>query len=96
MRTAQVEWDDAKAERNLRKHGVSFREGASVFDDEAAVIIDDDFHSETEQRFRIVGYSLQDRILLVAYTHRVSDIFRIISARRATARERRLYEEARP
>jgi uncharacterized DUF497 family protein len=90
-----VEWDDEKAASNLRKHGVSFREAATVFADPAGVVVDDLHHSEEEDRFFILGYSQKARILMVAYTYRIAETLRLVSARRATHRERQIYEEAR-
>jgi uncharacterized DUF497 family protein len=90
------EWHPRKAEANLRKHGVSFDEAMTLFLDPDAIIIRDVMHSEHEDRFSILGYSRRERILLVAYTYLTADLLRIISARRATARERKLYEESRP
>ncbi len=85
-------WDQAKADRNLRKHGVSFTEASSVFGDRLALDIDDPVHSERESRFVILGYSDRQRLLVVAYAEPEVDAVRIISARRAAPRERRNYE----
>jgi uncharacterized DUF497 family protein len=95
MRNKEFEWDLAKAESNLRKHGVSFEEATTAFADRRAVFRDDLAHSEEEDRFLIIGCSKNDRILIVAYTYRTADIVRVISARPVTNAERRLYEEAR-
>lgn len=86
------EWDPKKAERNLRKHGVSFHECASVFADPLSITYHDPDHSTTEHRFIIVGESHSGRVLMVAHTDR-GDNIRIISARRTTSQERRHYEE---
>jgi hypothetical protein len=86
-------WDPKKAEANLKKHGVDFREAATVFDDPLSVAFPDPGHSQGARRFLIVGVSALGRILVVAYAEVASDIIRIISARTATARERRFYEE---
>jgi uncharacterized DUF497 family protein len=94
MQNRIVEWDPAKERINLRKHGVSFEDAASVFDDTLAIGLQDDRHSHYEERMLIIGYSVEERLLLVAYTEHVADIVRIISARRANSHERRLYEEA--
>jgi len=91
----QVEWDQAKAAANRLKHRVSFEEAASVFMDPQAVLYDDPDHSLDEERFLIVGYSTQERVLVVTHTYRGERI-RIISARTATPRERRSHEENRP
>ena len=87
----RFEWDRKKAEFNLDKHRVSFDEAVTVFADPLARIFDDEAHSETEPREIIVGHSVNQRILLVAFTER-PDAVRIFSARRATRRERKDYE----
>ena len=86
------EWDDRKAASNLAKHGVSFDEGKSVFDDPCYVDFYDPDHSYEEHRYIIVGISQQQRLLVVSYTER-GDIIRLISARLATRKEQRLYED---
>lgn len=83
-------WDDDKAGRNARKHGVTFEEAATVFSDPLALIIEDENHPENA---RIIGESLAARILLVVFIERDRDMVRLISARRATRHERRRYEE---
>ena len=88
----EFEWDDDKAKSNRKKHGVSFEEAASVFADPLAAIFDDKAHSVDEQREIIVGQSASIRLLLVSFTEREGAI-RIISAREATKRERKDYEE---
>ena len=85
-------WNLEKADRNLRKHGVSFTEASSVFGDRLALDIDDPVHYERESRFVILGYSERQRLLVVAYAEPEVDAVRIISARRAAPRERRNYE----
>lgn len=90
-----IEWDPAKAAENRLKHGVAFEEAATVFFDPQAITHEDPGHSADEDRFLIVGYSTRERILVVAYMYR-GDRIRIISARVATPRERRTYEEGRP
>jgi uncharacterized DUF497 family protein len=87
------EWDPAKADANLRQHGVSFEEAASVFLDPLARIHDDPDHSATERRDIIVGHSGQGQLLVVSFTDRGSKI-RLISARPTTRHERHDYEEA--
>jgi uncharacterized protein len=89
------EWDDRKAEQNLKKHGVSFDEASTVFGDTLSVTIDDPFHSVREQRCVTLGHSSKHRLLVVVHTDRSGRI-RIISARPATRHERNTYEEARP
>lgn len=88
----QFEWDEAKAASNSKKHKVTFEEAATVFADPLAAIFDDEGHSTEEHREIIIGHSAADRLLLVCFTERGGCI-RIISARQATKRERRDYEE---
>ena len=87
----RFEWHRAKAEANLRKHGVSFDEAVTVFYDPLSATFDDEEHSVGEARFITVGYSARGRLLLVAHTEHGARV-RMISARRATARERRRHE----
>ncbi len=86
------EWDPAKASRNRRKHRVSFHEAATIFGDPLAITFRDPDHSTSEQRFITLGTSSMNRILIVAHTDRDENV-RIISARKATHRERKHYEE---
>ena len=88
----EFEWDPAKARTNLRKHGVPFREAASVFRDPLGITILDLDHSEEEDRFITFGFSGGGRLLMVAHTDHGESI-RIISARELTRREREAYEE---
>ena len=88
----QFVWDRDKAAKNLAKHLVSFEEAATVFGDPLSNTYPDPAHSFTEQRFIIIGLSEQGRILVVAHTDEAEGI-RIISAREATAGERKTYEE---
>lgn len=88
---AEFEWDPNKAEKNLLKHGVSFAEAATVFFDPLSITIPDPLHSEEENRFVITGLSYQHRHLVVVHSDR-GDRIRLISARPATATERRNYE----
>ncbi len=88
----QYEWDDAKAAANLKKHAVSFDEAASVFLDVLALSGKDPDHSLSESRFVSFGYSSLGRPLAVFHTHR-AECIRIISARRMTKVERKMYEE---
>jgi uncharacterized DUF497 family protein len=85
-------WDEEKARKNFAKHAVSFEEAQSVFDDDNAGIKDDPDHSLGEHREIIVGRSAAGRLLLVSFTERAENV-RLISAREATRRERRFYEE---
>lgn len=91
----QFEWEEAKSERNLVKHGISFDEASTVFGDPLALTIYDEAHSTDEDRYIDIGRSASDRILVVVYTER-SDRIRIISARTATIRERKQYEQQCP
>jgi uncharacterized DUF497 family protein len=86
------EWDDQKAARNLAKHGVSFYEAATVFGDPLAMTYYDPDHSQDEDRFLTFGHSDAGQLLVVSHTDR-DDRVRIISARRATRRERKAYEQ---
>ena len=88
----QFEWDPAKARVNLQKHGVPFREAASVFRDPLGITIFDPDHSEEEDRFITFGFSGGGRLLMVAHTDRDERI-RIISARELIREEREAYEE---
>jgi hypothetical protein len=85
-------WDAAKAAENLKKHGVSFEEAATVFQDPLAKIHADPDHSGSERRSILIGHSSQSRLVLVSFTERGSKI-RLISARLATRVERHDYEE---
>jgi uncharacterized DUF497 family protein len=85
-------WDRTKASSNERKHGVSFGEAASAFGDPLSLTIRDPHHSLGEPRFVLMGESELGRLLVVVHTER-AEVIRIISARLATRRERRAYEE---
>ena len=88
------EWDPRKAASNRRKHGVSFEEARTAFLDEDGLQIADPEHSGTEERFILLGLSSYARVLIVCHCFRSRDeIIRIISARRANAHERAVYEE---
>ncbi|MEY2858565.1 MAG: hypothetical protein RLZZ74_2878 [Cyanobacteriota bacterium] len=86
------EWDENKAERNLSKHGISFNEAKTVFDDLLYVDFYDPDHSEDEERYLIVGQSNRGRLLIVSYTER-GDSIRLISTREVTRTEQEAYEE---
>jgi len=88
----RFEWDPKKAASNLKKHGVSFEDGMSVFGDPLARITDDPRHSEAEERYVILGESKRRGLLTVMFTEREKAI-RLISARKATRQERRSYEQ---
>jgi len=89
------EWDPLKAEANLRKHGVSFTSAAAVFFDPLAWTFPDPDHSYGEERFLTVGETSGDGVLVVGHTEVDEERIRIISARPATKRERKDYEDAR-
>ncbi|HZS06401.1 MAG TPA: BrnT family toxin [Blastocatellia bacterium] len=91
--TTRFEWDENKAASNLDKHGVSFDEASTVFDDPSAKIFDDETHSISEYREIIIGHSINGQLMLVGFTERPKDIIRIISARLPTRRERKDHEE---
>jgi uncharacterized protein len=90
----EFEWDLRKDASNQRKHAVGFREATTVFGDPLATTFPDNEHSVFEQRFLTIGKSIGGRLLVVVHSERQESI-RIISVRRATARERRFYEEER-
>lgn len=85
-------WDPKKSASNLRDHKVTFEEASSIFGDSLAITFDDPDHSEGESRLLTFGLSEQGRLLVVSHTER-RGLVRIISARRATRAERRIYEE---
>ena len=87
------EWDENKSRANLAKHGVSFEEAATVFGDPLSSTIPDPAHSQAEDRFVILGQSHRGKLLVVVHTGR-GDNIRVISARRASKREHKQYEEA--
>lgn len=88
----EYKWDENKAVANLSKHGVSFAEAKTVFDDPFYVDFYDPDHSYGEHRFILLGESAQRRLLLVSYMER-NNIIRLISAREATLSERKAYEQ---
>jgi uncharacterized protein len=85
-------WDPRKAAANRRKHRVSFEEASTAFADRLSVTIADPDHSRNEDRFVLIGLSEVDRLLVVSHVERGDEI-RLISARLASRRERRVYEE---
>ena len=89
----RFEWDPHKAAANRRKHGVSFDEASTVFDDPLAVTFEDDLHSTDETRELLIGRSISGQHLMICFTERPGGIIRLISARSATPKERRDYEE---
>ena len=85
------EWDSEKAEKNIRKHGISFETAGKVFQDTSIIELFDSLHSDTEQRMIAIG--MVDDILSVVYTERHEETIRLISARKATKKERSMYYE---
>jgi len=88
----KFEWNPNKAELNFKKHGVSFQEAATTFNDPLSVTFPDPDHSIGESRYVMIGISRFGQILVVAHTDR-EDKIRIITARKATRQERKFYEE---
>jgi len=89
----RFEWDPVKNAKNQRKHRIDFREAKTVFQDDKAIKIEDDEHSQEEDRHIIIGMSLKDRELYVCHCYRDDgDVIRIFSARKATKSEKELYE----
>lgn len=88
----KFEWDASKAASNLRKHGVSFQEGASVFGDPMALTFDDPDHSIGESRFLAFGITKNGKFVIVSYTG-AAGVIRIISVRMMSKRERKIYED---
>jgi len=86
------EWDAQKARRNVEKHGVSFEKAVTAFSDPLSQSIPDPDHSDSEERFILMGLSRRSRLVVVAYTER-GDRIRLITARLASRREKREYEE---
>jgi uncharacterized DUF497 family protein len=90
--SVHVEWNEEKARSNVAKHGITFTEAATIFLDPFLMTFPDDLHSDIEERFVSIGRSERHRILLVVHTDRGTAL-RIISARKATAKERITYEQ---
>jgi hypothetical protein len=88
----EFEWDKRKAELNLKKHGTSFYEAATVFGDPLAITFDDPDHSVDEYRLITFGLSRFNQLLVVSHTERKGKM-RVISARPMTKQERKIYEE---
>ena len=88
----KFEWDENKNQTNIQKHGISFEEAVTVFKDLDALIISDESHSNNEDRFLLIGYSLKANLLVVCHCYRLNDsVMRIISARKANKQDRNLY-----
>ncbi len=86
------EWDPNKAKENIETHGISFDEASTAFGDTLSLAIYDPLHSEEEDRFILIGNSHKNRLLVIVHTERAENI-RIISAKKATKKERKQYEE---
>ena len=92
MDDLHFEWDDRKNKANQKKHGVSFEEARTAFLDESARVMPDPDHSAEEERLLLLGLSIKLRILVICHCYRGKEnVIRIISARKATAAERRDY-----
>jgi uncharacterized DUF497 family protein len=91
--TYRFEWDDDKARSNQIKHGISFDEASTVFDDSLARIFDDEVHSINERREIIIGHSINNRLLVICFAERPKEMIRVIDARLPTKKERKDYEE---
>ena len=90
----EFEWDEAKADVNVQRHGVPFEEASTVFGDPLAMLLPDPDHSHGEERFLVLGMSSRRRVLVVSHAERPPRT-RLISARPATRHERRQYEDTR-
>jgi uncharacterized DUF497 family protein len=85
-------WDDNKNQINIRKHGISFEEAVTVFQDENAILISDENHSDQEDRFLVLGESNHPHLLVVCHCYREGGtLIRIITARKADKQEREQY-----
>lgn len=89
------EWNSQKDASNRKKHGISFEEAKTAFSDEFARLIADPDHSDTEDRFILLGMSIHSRLLIICHCVREVDRIRIISARKANKREQEIYERYR-
>lgn len=88
----QFEWDESKNQANIKKHGISFEEATSVFDEEDTLTIFDKLHSQEEDRFLLIGFSYKQNLLVVCHCYRQNGaVIRIISARKATKTEEKNY-----
>jgi hypothetical protein len=87
-------WDPKKASENIKKHKVTFDEAVSVFHDPLAKIADDPDHSLNEDRFLLIGHSSKEHLLMVVHVYKEEvETIRIISARKATKKEKKDFEE---
>lgn len=90
---SKFEWNPEKAKKNLKKHGVSFEEASTIFDDPQYIRFLDEEHSAEEERYITIGMSIKARLLMAAHTAR-KNLIRLISARKATKNEEKFYNEA--
>ena len=96
MDTIKFEWDENKNQTNQKKHGISFEEAKEVFFDDDAILFDDPEHSKGEERFLIIGLIQKEKICIVSHCYRDKEnTIRIISARKATKNEKKIYTEVR-
>ena len=91
----RFEWDPVKDSSNQKKHGISFSEAQTVFSDQFARLIADPDHSAEEDRFILLGTSIDSNLLVVCHCVKTGESIRIISARKAEKPERKIYEEFR-
>jgi hypothetical protein len=97
MNSLKFEWDPVKASSNIKKHGISFDEAKTVFDDDFGRLIPDPDHSQDEERFILLGMSYTLKILTVVHCYKDEDgVIRIISARASTTNEEQQYKEFLP
>lgn len=87
------EWDDKKAKSNFIKHNISFEEASTAFEDDLSITIEDPLHSDNENRLILIGKSINNKTLVVIHLEK-TDSIRIISARKATTKEFKFYEES--
>ena len=93
MNSIKFEWEASKAASNVQKHGITFEEARTVFFDERARLINDPDHSESEERFILLGFSSSLRVIVVCHCYRSEgNVIRIISARKATTTEKKAYD----
>lgn len=94
MSTPRFEWNPRKAQANLRKHGISFTEAATAFEDDYAKLLPDAVHSDGEERFYLLGCTDQGHLLTICHCYRgAGDVIRLISARKADYHEVMIYRE---
>ena len=93
MNGLRFEWDERKNQSNVRRHGIAFEEAQTTFVDENGLLMGDPDHSESEDRFVILGLSLRLRLLVVCHSYRRDDVIRIISARKANKGEAAFYSQ---